>query len=338
MIADRTHRIRLPRSPLSRLGLLIAAALSALAIGAPIFAPQAPYEQMDPVAGRFLPPFSSRVALPLQDGGWLLAESAEVTETGVVVRRLGQSETLPLDRFASVSEDNVSRRRIFLLGTDKYGRDIWSRILYGARVSLLIGLLAAGLSLTLGIAVGGAAALAGGWIDGLLMRFVDGLLMFPRLFLVLAITAMFEIDLLAVILVLGSTSWMAASRLVRAEILSLRERDFVVAARGVGLHPIRIFWRHLLPNALPPVLIDTTLRIGDLILIEAALSFLGFGVQPPIPSWGNMVADGASALTTAWWVAAFPGIAICLAVVAFNLLGDGLRDSLDPHTEEGLPC
>ena len=338
MIAYRTHWIRLPRSPLSRLGLLIAAALSALAIGAPIFAPQAPYEQMDPVAGRFLPPFSSRVALPLRDGGWLLAESAEITETGVNLTRLGQRETLPLDRFAGLSEQGVPSRQFFFLGTDKYGRDIWSRILYGARVSLLIGLLAAGLSLTLGIAVGGVAALVGGWIDGLLMRLVDGLLMFPRLFLVLAITAMFEIDLLAVILVLGGTSWMAASRLVRAEILSLRERDFVVAARGVGLHPIRIFWRHLLPNALPPVLIDTTLRIGDLILIEAALSFLGFGVQPPIPSWGNMVADGASALTTAWWVAAFPGIAICLAVVAFNLLGDGLRDSLDPHTEEGLPC
>jgi len=338
MIAYRTHWIRLPRSPLSRLGLLIAAALSALAIGAPLLAPQAPYEQIDPVAGRFLPPFSSRVALPLRDGGWLLAESAEITETGVNLTRLGQRETLPLDRFAGLSEQGVPSRQFFFLGTDKYGRDIWSRILYGARVSLLIGLLAAGLSLTLGIAVGGVAALVGGWIDGLLMRLVDGLLMFPRLFLVLAITAMFEIDLLAVILVLGGTSWMAASRLVRAEILSLRERDFVVAARGVGLHPIRIFWRHLLPNALPPVLIDTTLRIGDLILIEAALSFLGFGVQPPIPSWGNMVADGASALTTAWWVAAFPGIAICLAVVAFNLLGDGLRDSLDPHTEEGLPC
>ncbi len=120
--------------------------------------------------------------------------------------------------------------------------------------------------------------------------------------------------------------------------MSLRERDFVVAAEGIGVHPIRIFWRHLLPNALPAVMVDTTLRIGDLILIEAALSFLGFGVQPPIPSWGNMVADGASTLTTAWWVAAFPGIAICLAVVAFNLLGDGLRDSLDPRSREGLSC
>jgi len=274
----------------------------------------------------------------LREGGWLLADSARVTDSGVVVQRLGRTETLPLDRFTGISEDGGVSRQFFLLGTDKYGRDLWSRLLYGARVSLLIGLLAAGLSLTLGIAVGGVAALAGGWIDGLLMRLVDGLLMFPRLFLVLVIAAMFDIDLLAVILVLGGTSWMAASRLVRAEILSLRGRDFVVAARGIGLHPVRIFWRHLLPNALPPVLIDTTLRIGDLILIEAALSFLGFGVQPPIPSWGNMVADGASNLTTAWWVAAFPGIAICLAVVAFNLIGDGLRDSLDPRLDETLPC
>jgi len=338
MIGGRASVSRILRSPSSRIGLGLAAVLGALAIGAPLIAPQAPYEQLDPAAGRFLPPLSSRVALPLQSGGWLLAEGAEVTEIGVVVERLGRTEILPLNRFTDLSEGSATNRRFFLLGTDKYGRDIWSRILYGARVSLLIGLLAAGLSLTLGIAVGGLAALAGGWIDGLLMRLVDALLMFPRLFLVLAITAMFKIDLLAVILVLGGTSWMAASRLVRAEILSLRERDFVVAARGVGQHPIRIFWRHLLPNALPPVLIDTTLRIGDLILIEAALSFLGFGVQPPIPSWGNMVADGASALTSAWWVAAFPGIAICLAVIAFNLLGDGIRDSLDPRADETLPC
>lgn len=325
-------------SRLGRVGLMIALVLGAVAIGAPLLAPQPPYEQIDPAAGRFLPPLSSRVVLPLREGGWLLADSAEVSERGIEVERLGRRETLPMGKFSDDAEGSLLKRRVFLLGTDKYGRDLWSRILYGARVSLLIGLLAAGLSLTLGIAVGGVAALAGGWIDGLLMRLVDGLLMFPRLFLVLAITAMFEIDLLAVILVLGGTSWMAASRLVRAEILSLRERDFVVAARGIGMHPFRVFWRHLLPNALPPVLVDTTLRIGDLILIEAALSFLGFGVQPPIPSWGNMVADGASSLTTAWWVAAFPGIAICLAVVAFNLLGDGLRDSLDPRTEEGLSC
>ncbi len=338
MSLDRDFPSRLLRSPLSRLGLAIALVLGVLAIGAPLLAPQAPYEQIDPAAGRFLPPLTTRIALPLREGGWLLAESAEVTGDGILVQRLGRTENLPLDRFSGVSAEQDPGRRLFLLGTDKYGRDLWSRILYGARVSLIIGLLAAGLSLTLGIAVGGMAALAGGWVDGLLMRLVDGLLMFPRLFLVLAITAMFEIDLLAIILVLGGTSWMAASRLVRAEILSLRERDFVVAARGLGMHPFRVFWRHLLPNALPPVLIDTTLRIGDLILIEAALSFLGFGVQPPIPSWGNMVADGASALTTAWWVAAFPGIAICLAVVAFNLLGDGLRDSLDPRHDEGLSC
>jgi peptide/nickel transport system permease protein len=317
---------------------MIAALLGVVAIGAPLLAPQAPYEQIDPVAGRFLPPLSSRVVLPLREGGWLLADSAEITDSGVEVERLGRSERLPMAKFSDETDGSHLKRRFFLLGTDKYGRDLWSRVLYGARVSLLIGLLAAGLSLTLGIAVGGVAALAGGWIDGLLMRLVDGLLMFPRLFLVLAITALFEVDLLAVILVLGGTSWMAASRLVRAEILSLRERDFIVAARGMGMHPFRIFWRHLLPNAFPPVLVDTTLRVGDLILIEAALSFLGFGVQPPIPSWGNMVADGASTLTSAWWVAAFPGIAICLAVVAFNLLGDGLRDSLDPRTEESLSC
>lgn len=334
----RTPVSRGLRSPLTRMGLATAVVLGALALGAPLVAPQAPYEQLDPAAGKFLPPLSTRVVLPLSTGGWLLAEEAEVTDSGVVVRRLGRTETLPRDNFTDLPEQAHTNRRFFFLGTDRYGRDLWSRILYGARISLLIGLLSAGLSLTLGLGVGGLAALAGGWIDALLMRIVDGLLMFPRLFLVLVLAAMFKTDLVAVILVLGGTSWMAASRLVRAEISSLRERDFVLAARGIGLHPWRIFWRHLLPNALPPVLIDTTLRIGDLILIEAALSFLGFGVQPPIPSWGNMVADGALALTTAWWVALFPGIAICLAVIAFNLLGDGLRDSLDPRHEERLPC
>jgi peptide/nickel transport system permease protein len=329
---------RMLRSPLSRIGLCLAVLLGALAIFAPWLAPQPPFEQLDPVAGRYLPPLSSRLALPLEGGGWLLAESAQVTDDALVLERLGRQEILPASRVAATWRGVGGDRRFFLLGTDKYGRDLWSRILYGARVSLLIGLLATALSLTLGIAVGGVAALAGGWLDGLLMRLVDGLLMFPRLFLVLVMAALFEIDLVAVILVLGATSWMAASRLIRAEILSLRNRDFVVAARSIGLHPFRIFCRHLLPNAFPPVLIDTTLRIGDLILIEASLSFLGFGVQPPTPSWGNMVADGATALTSAWWVAAFPGVAICLAVIAFNLLGDGLRDSLDPRATGRHSC
>ena len=219
-------------------------------------------------------------------------------------------------------------RQFFLLGTDKYGRDLWSRLLYGARVSLLIGLLAAGLSLTLGIAVGGVAALAGGWIDGLLMRLVDGLLMFPRPFSSCWSSRRCSISTCwRSILVLGGTSWMAASRLVRAEILCLRGRDFVVAARGIGLHPVRIFWRHLLPNALPPVLIDTTQRIGDLILNRGSSLLPGIRSTAADSQLGQH--GGRRRLEPdhgVGGVAAFPGIAICLAVVAFNLLGDGLRE------------
>ncbi len=219
-----------------------------------------------------------------------------------------------------------------LLGTDGFGRDLFSRILYGARLSLAIAALAVFVSVSVGTLVGATAGFFGGAVDGVLMRLVDTVMAFPRLVLLIAVMALFEPSIAMMVLVLGLTQWPQTARIVRGEVLSLREREFVLAARGSGLSRRRVLFRHVLPNAGGPIIVAATLGIGDVIVLEAGLSFLGLGVQPPTPSWGGMVADGRDHLLNAWWVATFPGLAIVLAVLAFNLVGDGLRDALDPRT------
>jgi len=223
--------------------------------------------------------------------------------------------------------------RINLLGTDHLGRDILSRLIYGARISLVIGLSAVALAGTLGTLLGLVAGYRGGRVDDLIMRATDTMLAMPFILLALAVIAVLGPSLRNIIFVLGITSWVSYARIVRAEVLTLRTREFIVATLALGSGGRRIVFRHLLPNVLTPVIVIATLEVARMIILESALSFLGLGVQPPTPTWGGMLADGRAYLSTAWWQATFPGLSIMLTVLGINLLGDWLRDILDPRLQ-----
>ena len=217
------------------------------------------------------------------------------------------------------------------LGTDHLGRDILSRILHGGRISLGVGLTAVTLSALIGVTLGLLAGFFGGRADALIMRIVDVFLAIPYILLAMGVVFALGPSLLNVILVMGATRWVQFARIVRADVLSIREREFVAGARARGNRPLRLLLRHVLPNALTPIIVVATLELAFMIIYESALSFLGLGVQPPTPTWGWMLADGRNYVATAWWLATFPGLAIMLTVLAVNLLGDWLRDTLDPR-------
>jgi peptide/nickel transport system permease protein len=218
------------------------------------------------------------------------------------------------------------------LGTDQIGRDQVSRLLHGGRVSLQVGLMATSVAVLLGTAFGAIAGYYGGAIDNVIMRFTDVMFTLPRLLVLLLVGAIFKTTFLLVVVLLGLTSWMAVARLVRASFLALREREFVEAARTVGARDGRIIWRHILPNALGPVIVAATLGVAGAILVESTLSYLGYGVQPPTATWGNMLQNAQSEMYAAPWLAIFPGLFIFVTIMSINFVGDGLRDALDPRT------
>ncbi|MBI3626313.1 MAG: ABC transporter permease [Candidatus Rokubacteria bacterium] len=223
-----------------------------------------------------------------------------------------------------------------LLGTDQIGRDVLSRILYASRVSLAVGFVSVGIATAIGVILGAASGYHGGVVDAMIMRLVDLMLVFPRFFLLLAVLAFLQPSIWTIMAVIGLTGWMGVARLVRAEFLSLKEREFVIWSQSIGASAFRIIWRHILPNALAPVLVAMTLGIPAAILTESGLSFLGLGVQPPYATWGNILNDGKDSIEIAWWLSVYPGLAILITVLSYNLLGEGIRDALDPRLRQAV--
>jgi len=228
----------------------------------------------------------------------------------------------------------LSPSRAHVLGTDNLGRDVLSRMLYGSRVSLAVGFVSVGIATAIGIVLGSIAGYNGGPVDGFVMRLVDLMLVFPRFFLLLAALAFLTPSIWTIMVVIGLTGWMGVTRLVRAEFLSLKEREFVLWSQNIGASGFRVIWRHILPNAVAPVLVAMTLGIPAAILTESGLSFLGLGVQPPFATWGNILNEGKDAIEIAWWLSLYPGLAILVTVLSYNLLGEGIRDALDPRLRQ----
>lgn len=310
-------RCQWPRRLRFGFGLLLALLVSALVM--PWVLPD-PQEILDPRQAGLLPPFASMFVVSMQDGTTLAASQMVTRDGELQIFRLGAWQTLEPSRVAGVG------KRFFLLGTDSLGRDVAARLATAGRTSLAVGFLALGLALVLGVGLGLMAGLGPPWLEQALMAVVDAALALPVLFILLAFGAFLRPSLLSVVLFLGATFWMGVARLTRGQVLQIREQPWFAAAKGLGLRPLRLSLVHVLPNLATPVAQDATLRLGDLILVEASLSFLGFGVPPPIPSWGNMAAEGFEVWRLAWWLPIFPGLAVAATVLAFALIADGIGE------------
>ncbi len=250
----------------------------------------------------------------------------------LVITALTAQWIAPYDPLLQVLNDRLLPPSLHhWMGTDQFGRDVFSRLLYGSRISLAVGFVAVSIFILIGTTVGAVAGYYGGWVDGLLMRLVDVVLCIPTFLLILMVIAFVGPSILNIMVVIGLTAWTDVARLVRGEFLSLKEREFIQAAKLIGMRDSRLIWKHMLPNAMGPVLVAATLGVGTAILLESSLSYLGLGVQPPTASWGNMLMEGKEHLTDAWWLVTFPGLAVFFTVLGYNLLGEGLRDMLDPR-------
>lgn len=310
-----------------------AGALAALALAVTVGGwlwPIDPDLPLDPAIAGLAAPGSRFAVVRLADGRELAAAKATVAGGRVELERPLAPRAVALSELDGPPERALGTRR-FVLGSDKFGRDVAARLLAGGRTSLAAALLAVAVILAIGVPAGLLAALSRPAVDGPLLRLFEALQAFPRLFLLLALAAAFRPGFVAVALLLGATGWVPMARLVRAEVRSLKERDFVLAARVVGVGPLRLVLRHILPNAAAPIAVEASLAAAAAIVSEAALSFLGFGLQPPAASWGNMIADGREVLAGGWWVALFPGAAIAFAALTFNLIGEGAHEALEPR-------
>jgi peptide/nickel transport system permease protein len=360
----RTVGLELRKNRVVLFFIFILTSLYIVAFLCPWLSPYDPNAQQDIVVTKYAAPFQKitylklrpeeRSALPLREGEGMTV--AGINKLIILRRRLLegespvlyvnsfqkngnevqyvqgiQSKKIAIEKLVGVKEEEFAGGRKYLLGSDKYGRDIFSRLIYGSRISLSIGLMAMLIAVTLGTVIGALAGYFGKRTDAVLMRWVDLMLAFPNLFLILMIVALFGNSIILIVVILGLTGWMGVSRIVRGQFLALRETEYIQAAHALGFGHTRIIFKHLIPNAFAPVIVAATLRLGGIILVEAGLSFLGVGVQPPTASWGNMVAEGRDTLINAWWISTFPGLAIVLTVISFNMIGDGLRDALDPR-------
>ncbi len=357
------------RNGISVAASMVIFVLYSVAFLAPLLSPFSPYDQQDFLVTAYQPPLTRldalvlrqqrTIVIPLRPGSDAASTAAntlildsqklrsrnqehnlkfvnsyQITGDQVLYQQGMREKSIPLADLVNVgtsAKPEYAVTKTFLLGTDQYGRDIFSRVLYGSRISLSIGFLVVLISVSLGTVIGISSGYFGGWVDNTLMRIVDVLIAFPALFLILIIIATFGNSIYLIVITLSFTGWMGVARIVRGQVLSLKEQEFILAAKSLGLSSGRIIFRHLLPNALTPVIVAATLRIGSIILTEAGLSFLGLGVQPPTPSWGNIINEGRDSLLNHWWISTFPGVAILSTVVCFNLIGDGIRDALDPR-------
>ena len=236
--------------------------------------------------------------------------------------------------FIDVTKILTAPTKAHPLGTDELGRDVLSRMIWGSRISLLVGFVAVGIAIFIGTVIGAVSGYYGGWIDEALMQFVDIMLSIPTFFLILAVIAFVGPSIWNVMIVIGVTSWMGVARFVRGQFLALKEMDYVTAARALGAKDRRTIFLHILPNAMSPVYVSAVLGVAGAILVESSLSFLGLGVQPPTPSWGSIITSGKDTIEIAWWLSLFPGLAILITVLGYNLLGEGLQDALNPRLKE----
>lgn len=307
------------KNRLAMAGLVVIALLALIAIAAPLIANNRPYIYIDPQGSVYFPLFRD---YPHLRGLDFRSEELQGFKIFPPVA-YSYSEY-------NLEEILIPPGRRHIMGTDEKGRDLAARMIYGTQVSLLVGFIAVAIYVAIGIIIGSLAGYYGGWVDLVISRFIEMVICFPTFFLILTILALWGPSMVSVMVVIGITGWPGVARIVRGEFLKLREMDFITASRAIGARDWRIIIRHMLPNALAPVLVTASFGVASTILIESSLSFLGLGVQPPTPSWGQILSNSNQFLDIAWWMTIIPGFAIFLTITSYNLIGEGIQEAIDP--------